>query len=469
MPVHRVPGDTRGVVYAFTDELEEWLRLPQVEPIEKIESATKPGAVGRVADIELLADQCNRNRKDSNQYKIGQLDERNAAGKSGRARFASLLPSAAALVLVIAVFAGVYFYRHTARFAARAAGGRETGLSKPRHVPTPEAQEFYLKGRYYWSKRNPDDLNKAVDYFTQAIVKDPKYAAAYVGLADCYNLLREFSAMPGEEAFPRALAAAQRAVQLDDSSAEAHNSLAFATFYWNWDPPTAEREFKRGLELNPNFVQGHHWYATFLLAVQRFPEALDEIEKARKLDPSSTAILADKGYILWMSGRGKDGMALLEQVVGTDSSIASAHNYLAEMYFARKDYANAFSESKRAAQLRNDQGALAIAEAGERGFASGGLQGMYEEMLPVQERLYKEGRVQAYNLAVTCGELGRKEDALRYLQAAFDKRNIGVMFVSQNRAFTALHDDPAYREIATRVDGELPKFGSTSFSPQSEF
>ena len=112
---------------------------------------------------------------------------------------------------------------------------------------SPEAEELYLKGRYFWNKRTPEDLNKALDLFTQAIVRDPGYAQAYVGLADCYNLLREYSVMPPNEAYPRALAAAKKAVELDDNSAEAHNSLAFATFYWTWDAATAEREFKRAI------------------------------------------------------------------------------------------------------------------------------------------------------------------------------------------------------------------------------
>jgi Tfp pilus assembly protein PilF len=151
-----------------------------------------------------------------------------------------------------------------------------------RHAPNAEAQDLYLRGRYHWDRRTPDDLNKAVDYFTQAIVKDPSDAAAYVGLADCYNLLREFGAMPPTEAYPRALSAAQRAVVLDDTSAEAHSSLAFATFWWSWQGVTAEREFKRALELDPKFGRGHHWYATYLLALHRYPEALDQIEQARR-------------------------------------------------------------------------------------------------------------------------------------------------------------------------------------------
>ena len=167
------------------------------------------------------------------------------------------------------------------------------------HSSNTQAQEFYLKGRYFWSRRTPKGhVTQAIDYFTQAIVQGPGNAEAYVGLADCYNLLREFGVMPAAEAYPRALAAAQRAVRLDDTSAQAHNSLAFPTFWWLWKAATAEREFSRALQLNPDLVRAHHWYATYLMALHRFPDAIDQIDQAQRLDASS-ALLADKGYLLW--------------------------------------------------------------------------------------------------------------------------------------------------------------------------
>jgi Tfp pilus assembly protein PilF len=139
------------------------------------------------------------------------------------------------------------------------------------------------QGTVFWNRRTHDDLTKAVDYFTQAIVKDPNDVQAYVGLADCYNLLREFGAMPPGEAYPRALSAAQRAVGLDDTSAEAHNSLAFATYWWLWEV-TAEREFKRALELNPNLALAHHWYATFSLSRNRLQKQSIRLNRHKSLN-----------------------------------------------------------------------------------------------------------------------------------------------------------------------------------------
>src|SRR5260370_25797918 len=188
--------------------------------------------------------------------------------------------------------------------------------------------------------------------------------------------------MPPDEAYPRALAAAHKAVELDDTSSGAHSSLAFATYYWNWDRATAEREYKRALELDPNFVQGHHWYATFLLTSGRVPEALDQIEQARKLDPSSSTIQADKGLILFDSGRKSEASALLKQLESADPALATTHGYLAKIYFDRKDYENFFAESKQAAQLRHDEAALAIANAAEQGFPVVGLNAISQTKIP---------------------------------------------------------------------------------------
>ncbi len=154
--------------------------------------------------------------------------------------------------------------------------GTRQAASGPSHA---EAEKVYLQGLYLWQKRTPDSLSQAVDLFTQAVVRDPNYAQAYTGLADCYLLLREFSMLPDSEAYPRGRAAAKRAMQLDDNLAEAHNTLAF---------------IRRALAIKPNYATAHHWYATFLHSLGRFPEAATQIEIAQRLDSGSNAIHADK-------------------------------------------------------------------------------------------------------------------------------------------------------------------------------
>ena len=221
------------------------------------------------------------------------------------------------------------------------------------HQPDPTTQDLYLKGRFYFEKRTPADLNIAVDAFTQAIVHDSSYAQAYVGLADSYSLLREFSTMSAFEAEQRARAAALKAVELDPNLAEAHTSLAFAEFWGFLDASNADREFRRAIELDPNLARAHHWYATFLIQILRPEESLAEIERARQLDPSSKAILADKGALLNRAGRPAEALSLLKQMgVIWTSGFRSSHEYLAQVYRDEGNYKDALEESRKEALLR---------------------------------------------------------------------------------------------------------------------
>jgi tetratricopeptide (TPR) repeat protein len=189
------------------------------------------------------------------------------------------------------------------------------------------AHELYLKGRYEWNQRTPQSLNLALDDFTQAVLHDPGYAQAYVGLADTYDLLREYSTMPDTEAFSRAIVAAKRAVELDDSLAEAHRALAYAEMYGSWDFADAEKEFRRAIELNPNDPEARRWYANAFAVPGRFQESLAQIEKARELDPGSNVTLADKGFMLYTAGKTDEAIATLkevEQSVGAPAQLPSS-------------------------------------------------------------------------------------------------------------------------------------------------
>jgi predicted Zn-dependent protease len=314
------------------------------------------------------------------------------------------------------------------------------------------AEDLYLQGRFYWNKRTPESLRTAVDYFAQAIVRDPNYARAYVGLADCYNLLREFSAMPANDAYPRALDAARKAVQLDDASPEAHNSLAFVSFYWSWDVAQADREFQRAIQLNPNYVLAHHWRANFLMAIDRLPEALDEIEIARKLDPASNAILADKGHLLFQMRRFGEALTLLKQIEAQEPKFASSHVYLAEMHLDKKDYPAYLAETREAAALTQNSRGLAIAAAGDKGFAAGGGRAMFESILAVEQQFYAKDQLPAYALAQTYCRLGQKAETLSYLRTSLERMEPALASLRVDEEIGCVRDDPAYQEILRRFD-----------------
>jgi tetratricopeptide (TPR) repeat protein len=320
-----------------------------------------------------------------------------------------------------------------------------------RQLANPDAEQFYLKGRFYWEKRTPEGLTKALDYFTQAIVHDPGYAPAYVGLADSYNLLREYTRMPASEAYPRALAAAQKAVELDDQSSEAHASLAFALFYGTWNAAGAEKEFRRAIDLNPNNAVAHHWYATYLSTLGRLPEAVAEIERAQSLDPASKSILADKGSLLYMAGRRDEGLALLKQLESTEPDFVSPHRYLKGVYFASGDYSHYIAEWKKEAALLQDPYSLKLAGTAEKGFAVAGATRMLQNMQASEEKLYQRGLQSPYALAQTYSLLGNGPEALRYLKIAYEKRDESMVQLETDAAFTSLHDEPAYKDLIEKL------------------
>src|SRR5713226_7613311 len=459
LPVHRLPG-TKGRVYAYPEELSAWSAETKnagaALPGYDSEGHSGPGQPEvRASGLTVIAGR--RASVDVGSLEIPSGEEVRAPSAG---RYKNIIRLLSVAILGTGALALVLFYPSASRrskTAGQAASlprqtspGGVVRASTPPHDP--EAEQLYLKGRYYWNKRTPDDLNKALDYFMQAIVHDPNYSMAYVGMADCYNLLREYTLMPSSEAYPRALAAAKKAVELDDLSSEAHASLAFVTFFGMWDVATGEREFRRAIDLNPNNAAPHHWYANALLALHRLPEALAEIERAQALDPASSAILADKGNILGNLGRRDEALSLLKQMESRDPSFRSPHAYLQGIYLQNQDYPNYISELRKDALLVHDDSALAIASAAEKGFAAGGARRMLEARLQVQKRLYAQNSLPPTALAQPFALLGNKTEALRYLKAAYAQRDSSLLFVKIYFEFNNLHDEPAYRDLLARMN-----------------
>lgn len=431
LPVHRVPGGVRGGVFAYAAELSQWLKDPGATATESSQQSRRGAIASSVGKL-----------READQGLTSKVVAPAIPAKNSKFQVVRNVG------VLLAILLGLLALK--SQIPRQPASAAAVSIAPPAHRPNPEAEQLYLKGRYFWNKRTPEALNNALDLFTQAIVGDPGYAQAYVGLADCYNLLREYSVMPASEAYPRALAAAKKAVELDDTSAEAHNSLAFVTFYWRWDAATAEYEFKRAIALNPGYAAAHHWYATFLMATMRDAEAVVEIEQAAKLDPASTPIMADRGYILYRAGQSTQGIALLKQVESTEPAFLSPHLYLSNIYVEGKDYPNYLSEAKRVAQLRHDPAALGIVSAGERGLAADGARGMWKSTLAVQKKFYLRGALPAYPLAQTYSQLGESQEALRYLGEAFEKRDAAIVFLRTDHLFDSLRDDSSFRDLLAR-------------------
>jgi len=451
LPVHRLPG-TKGRVYAYTDELSDWLQAPHngvvatpefgVEHLPEVPGLTLlPGREGPV-DFRPL------------EVPISQVAVPSAGDYRiiGRLLAVAILGmAAAALLLLFHAGASQSFRKKSqASLPRQNSSGGVVLASMPSHDP--DAEQLYLKGRFYWNKRTPEDLNRALDYFMQAVVHDPNYSQAYVGLADCYNLLREYTLMPSSEAYPRALAAAKKAVELDDRSSEAHASLGFVSFFGMWDLANGEHEFRRAIDLNPNNPVAHHWYANALLALHRLPEAQVEIDRAQQLDPASSAILADKGNLLLVAGQRNEALTLLKQMESRDPAFRSPHLYLRNVYLRKQDYPNFLAELRADALLMHNDSAVVIATAAEKGFAAGGPRRMFEGMLQVQKRLYAKHSLSPTDLAETCALLGNNDDALLYLKEAYEQHDEKLLFVEILPEFDHLHDQLAYRDLITRMN-----------------
>lgn len=428
LPVRRLPG-VRGSVFAYAEELERWLAGGGSAGGSKLEEAVPEAASSPEAPISPV--------------EVAEVSTPAPAQHSPpRTRF---LWWAVPMVVV----GGFLIYSSIGRSPIRF--GKALAA---RHQPDSTAQDFYLKGRFYFEKRTPSDLNTAVDAFTQAIVHDPSYAQAYVGLADCYSLLREYSTMPAQEAEARARAAAQKAVELDPNLAEAHTSLAFAEFWGFLDAADAEREFRRAIELDPNLARAHHWYATFLIEVLRPEEALAEIERARQLDPSSKAIVADKGMLLLNAGRPEEALALLKQMETADPSFRSAHAYLGVVNWEQGDYVTALEEYRKEASLRGEDRSVKNIDAQQAALQTGGVRGLFQYRLAAALHAYEQEGGSAFSVASAYGYLRQRDQAMKYLQLARQRHDLGLTGLEVATELRWLHSDPEFRQLV--VDVGLP-------------
>jgi len=451
LPIRRLPG-ARGGVYAFTDDLERWMEErhsgnPKPSAKAPPTSEADPPHDSVPADAEIV----EAAESSGNLASIA----RDPAGRDdvvvGRTRSTWLLQVSLAAVLGLTTAAIVLVSRkHVLASHTGASTGSDLKAATI-HKPDPKAKELYLQGRYFWNKRTPADLNKALDYFHQAIAIDPNYACAYVGLADSYNLLREYALMPEGEAYPKAIAAAKKAIELNNSLAEAHNSLAFGTFYWLFDAAGAEWEFRRALQLNPNYSLAHHWYATFLMTLGRNQEALEQIEIAQQLDSSSTSTLADKGLILYHAGRVDEAVQLLKQLSQTEPSFLSPHRYLAAIYFATQKCPECLVEARQTALLSKDDVGLGIVDAAARGYHRGGPHSMLQAILQEQKKDYAEGKVSAYRLAQTYSFLGMQQEAIAYLRIAREHRDPSLCGILIDFPLLKLQGDPSYRDLISQI------------------
>jgi TolB-like protein/Flp pilus assembly protein TadD len=294
--------------------------------------------------------------------------------------------------------------------------GEERRLLAKRSTDNVEAYQSYLKGRYFMVRRNEEGLRKAISYFTEAIELEPDYALAYAGLADAHSVLGfyQFGGLAPDEGYKRARAAATRAIELDETLAEAHTSLALARLDVDHDVEGAEREYRRSIELNPNYAAAHHWYSDFLAMMGRQDEAMAEIERAIELDPLSLVINATLGERLFYARRYDEAAAQLRKTLEMDESFGPAHYLLGLTYEQQGMYDEALVELSRARELFGGSPWL-VAALGHTLAMAGRRSEAHKALVELKE-MSRHGNVSPYDMATVYTGLGEQTQAFEWLQ-----------------------------------------------------
>jgi TolB-like protein/DNA-binding winged helix-turn-helix (wHTH) protein/Flp pilus assembly protein TadD len=325
---------------------------------------------------------------------------------------------------------------------------REQATLKHGNPVDPVAHEAYLKGRYFWNKRTGGDLEKAVGYFNEAVERDPNYAQAYSGLADTYALLGdwEYGVLTPGEAYPRAKAAAVKALEIDDTLGEAHTSLAFSLDGFDWDSKSADKEFRRGIELNPGYATAHHWYAWHLALMGRNSDAIAEMKRAQNLDPLSLIINADLAELLLIAHLTDESIQQSRKTIEMDVNFPLAHNQLALAYLQRQKPDDAIAELQKAVQL--SAGSPTCTANLARAFA---ISGRRDQAVQLLDDLKKRAHAtsNASEIAVVYAALGDNDQAMTWLEKGFDERfNPGVLL---RPGFDPLRADRRFQDVERRV------------------
>ncbi len=321
-------------------------------------------------------------------------------------------------------------------------------LSSTRKVD-PEVHQLYLRGRFYWNKRNLADIGKGLEYFQEAVRKDPDYALGYVGIADSYLLLGQWGFMPPREAYPAMKEAAEHALRIDESLGEAHAPLAHYLRLYQLDWPGAEREFKRSIELNPSYANAHHWYSHFLVDFRRYDESLRESRRALELDPLDVALNNHLGWHYMEAGQYAEAIRQIQSTLELSPRFGQARFYLGQIYERQRLYEQSIAEFEKASNLPGNQDqamaslACVYAEAGRKDEAQKTLRLLTERA--------KEHFVPQFYYAQIYAALEDKEKAFRWLEKSIEERSFSPGSLKVEPAFSGLHSDARYHELLRRT------------------
>src|SRR6185503_943680 len=327
--------------------------------------------------------------------------------------------------------------------------GMEQSRMDKQYTANPEAFQLYLKGRFYWNKRTPADFRKAIPFFQQAIEKDPNYALAYSGLADTFALLTTYASEKPKELMPKAKEAALKALALDDKLAEAHASLGFVAGYYDYDFATSEREFRRALELNPNYPTAHHWRAVHLSRLKRFDEAISEIRRALELDPLSTIINLSYGDILIDARRFDEGIEQYQKTIDLDPNFWFSYLFLGRADEGKGTYDQAVDAYAKAFNMVPAESLNELKEIYRKSGWKAYLRAVLDGLTTKFQRV--SILQQPYVIAAFHARLGQNDEAIKWLEKAYEEREMRMTWISVAFEFDSMRSDPRFKELVRRL------------------
>jgi TolB-like protein/Tfp pilus assembly protein PilF len=323
-------------------------------------------------------------------------------------------------------------------------------LTATRHTESTEAYQAYLRGRYFWNQRTEDSLQKAISFFDQARGIDPNYGLAYAGLADSYQILVFHGGLSPKDYVPKARAAAERAIAIDDGLAEAHTALAYVRFYYDWDWAGAEREFKRAIELNPNYATAHQWYGELLGDLERNDESLAERKWALTLDPLSPIINSELGISYYEARHYDRAVEEFRKAAELYPDFSPAHSFLAMAYESIGHYDEAIAECRKAIDLARSDHYLLTQLA--RMYARSGRQTDARQLLGEMTNDSEHRYFPRTHIAAIYMALGDKERALEWLEKAYNERDWGLPIARSFPDFDDLRSDPRFQDLLKRMN-----------------
>ena len=487
LPVRRVPGAGRATVYALISELDKWLETrkpddrdatqvrqadfssqpasPRPPPVDSphpaqwdgTEAATWP-EIGYFPATPVIEDRAGleENKPPAPSYELrpAPAGEVPARPLLGQQKWIAGVTIAVGFGL-LCVLASPLVRSHAdpaVQPSPYSLKSVTANSGAPYRSQVPGVDDLYLRGMYSYERRTPESLERSHNDFTTAIAKDPNYAPAYAGLANTYNLLREYSMMPEAEAYPKARAAAEHAVALDPRLPQAHAALGFIDFFWSWDTASAEREFQTALALDPSSVLAHHWYGSMLVHEGRYGEAIEQLDLAQRLQPTSAAVLSTRALALGLSGHRGEAVDMLQDVINETPGVSSPHAILAILSKVEpREPARFLDETRRVAELRHSDEMLRVAAAAEPAYRSGGENAMWQAILSVEERLHPGASNRTFLMAEAEAALGRNEAAFADLAQLVKRRDPEMVGIAIDPTLVPLHKDRRFGQLLAAV------------------